>query len=197
MHYFRVMRRAIACVGVGGVAIGVTLICVWPHEHPLSVVQTAQDNNGRCFQFAKITRGTNHVVYVGGMLAVLRRALCLAHLNPIVNLLPRTLPGTWHEKSSSTNATVLWVGWTRTNYSYTMQGGIPQPDHMDCLAFEALYGDTQLERFYASEAPFTAQMTEAWELPVGVTNGCKIRLVLLGSRKEIGTLTLRGLNLSF
>ena len=195
------MRRIRLLVLVAGVlTLAVVATCLYgvQRERQVGVVKT-QDPEHQ-FRFSKITQGTNHTVYSGNFaLARLKQALGQSSMRPIVRLFPRTLRAQCYSRSSSTNSTVLWIGWSRKHYSYTVTNGIPYPTkkmratELSCFFCEPSGGSRAMPLFYAAENPFINELVEAWQMPPGVTNftGCKIRLTRNGTVEDVGSMQLQ------
>ncbi len=151
------------------------------------------------FRFSKITQGTNHVVFSGNSgLARLKRLLYQSSLRPLCRVVSRSVRAHWYSRTTPTNTTILWVGWTRKDYSYTLTNDIPHPSRVGmgllrCFLSEPGGRSSQMSFFTASEAPFVKEMVGAWEMPADLTNwaGCTVHLREYGGQGDIATLQLQ------
>lgn len=157
------------------VGIGVCVTACFLSLNPQAGIFHIQ-NTSYEFRFSKITQGTNHVVFSGiPVLARMKRALYESPLRSVCRFVPRGLRTQWYSRTTATNTTVLWVGWTHRDYSYTITNGIPhslRPDikQLFCFLSEPGGRTIPLRFFTSSEAPFVKELVEAWELPVSLTN---------------------------
>lgn len=183
----------------GGLILGVVATCLYrvQFERQAGLVK-ARDTEHQ-FKFSKITQGTNHTIYTGNFaLASLKQALTQSSLSPLVRLFPRGLRAQCYSRNTTTNSTVLWVGWSRKHYSYTVTNGIPYPTEMSCTELTCFFCEPSgrsraMSLFYAAESPFINELVEAWRMPPGVTNftGCKILLTKNGTQNDVGSMQLQ------
>jgi hypothetical protein len=137
------------------------------------------------FRFTKFTQGTNHVIFNGNpLLARFKWAVCQTPLAPLYRVVPRRILAEWSSFTTPTNTTVLWAGWTRKDYSYTVTNGVPYPSseedltRLNCFLSEPGGKISQLDHIYSSEAPFAKQLVRAWQMPTNLTSwgGCTLNL---------------------
>ena len=197
----RVVRMLSFLVAVA-LMLAVLVACLYAMPHKLQAgLVKAQDKEYQ-FRFSKITQGTNHVIYSGNSgIARLKQALYQSPLRPLVRLFPRAVRAQWYSRSASTNSTVLWIGWTRKDYSYTVTNGIPYPTKMGCTELSCFFCEPRgrsraMQLFAAAENPFINELVEAWEMPADVTSfiGCTIRLTRNGRNETqdyVGTMQLQ------
>lgn len=149
-------------------------------------------------RFTKITQGTNHVVFSGSSgLAKLKRFLYQSPFPPLCRIIPRSVRAQFYSRPTRTNTTVLWVGWTHQDYSYTVTNGIPYSSRPDLSVLQCSLTDpgghsSHLRFFTASETPFIKELVGAWEMPAGLTNwiGFTVHLREYGGHQDVVTIQL-------
>jgi hypothetical protein len=196
----RVVRTLPFLVAVTALVVAVLVVCTLykvPHNFQAGVVKV-KDNEYQ-FRFSHITQGTNHEIYSGNfIIATLKKACYQSPLSPFVRFFPRGVRGNWYSRSTATNASVLWIGWTVKDYGYTVTNGIPYPTKelgtdLSCFFCESDGSVTALPLVTAVDSPFIKELVEAWVLPLGKTNftGCTVRLRRNGTLDDVATMQLQ------
>lgn len=197
--HMRVARTA-SFLSAAALMVAVLVACrLYSTQHNFQGALVKSQDREYQFRFSKITQGTNHVIYSGNSgIARLKQGFSQSALGPLVRLFPRGLRAEWYSGSTSTNTSVLWIGWTRKGYGYTVTNGIPYPTRMggtdlSCFFREPSGRSRAMQFFTASEAPFIQEIVEAWEMPADVTNftGCTIRLTRNGTQDDVATMQLQ------